>query len=68
MAGDVTGQGFHLEESADGVNIDAVWSGEVDPAGCGREIRGWRSVVEGRTTVEPLSEHPFVLKKTSGWR
>lgn len=67
VAGDVTDQGFHLEESADGVNIDAVWSGEVDPAGCGRDIRGWRSVVEGRTTHEVLSEQPFVLKKAFGW-
>jgi hypothetical protein len=68
VAGDVTDQGFQLEESADGVTIDAVWTGEVEPTRCGREIRGWRSVAEGRTTQEPLSDLPFVLKKTMGWQ
>lgn len=67
VAGDVTAQGFHLEESADGVAIDAVWSGEVVPNTCGREIRGWRQVVEGRSTREPVSHQPFLLKKSPGW-
>jgi hypothetical protein len=68
VAGDVTDQGFQLEESADGVNIDAVWTGAIDPASCGRQIQGWRQVVEGRSTQEPLSERPFVLDKATGWR
>lgn len=68
VAGDVTDQGFQLEESADGVNIDAVWSGDVLPDSCAREIRGWRRVVEGNTTQEALTEQPFVLQKTPGWR
>ena len=68
VAGDVTDQGFQLEESADGVTIDAVWSGEVLRESCGRAISGWRSVVEGNSTGEPLSEQPFVLTKASGWR
>ena len=68
VAGDVTDQGFQLEESADGVAIDALWSGEVVPASCGRTIRGERRVVEGRTTQESVAEHAFQLQKTVGWR
>ena len=68
VAGDVTDQGFQLEESADGVTIDAIWSGEVLRESCGRAIGGWRSVVEGSSTGEPLSAQPFVLKKTPGWQ
>jgi hypothetical protein len=68
VAGDATNKGFQLEESADGVNIDAVWTGAIEPASCGREIRGWRQVVEGRSTQEPVSERAFVLKKAFGWR
>lgn len=68
VAGDVTDQGFQMEESADGVTIDAVWSGEVMRESCGREIKGWRGVVEGNNTGEAVSEQPFMLKKTPGWR
>jgi hypothetical protein len=68
VAGDVTDQGFQLEESADGVTIDAVWSGEVLRESCGRAIGGWRRVVEGDSPGEALSEQPFVLKKTPDWR
>ena len=68
VAGDVTNQGFQLEESVDGVNIDAVWSGDVSLSSCGREIQGWRRVVEGHTSKEPEIELPFTLQKTPGWR
>lgn len=68
VAGDVTAQGFQMEESADGINIDAVWSGDVLPGSCAREIRGWRRVVEGNSTQEALTEQPFALKKAPGWR
>lgn len=68
VAGDATDQGFQLEESADGVTIDAVWSGDVVASACGREIQGWRRVTEGNSLQAPISEHPFLLKKTPGWR
>lgn len=68
VAGDATAQGFQLEESTDGTNIDAVWTGEVSPEGCGREIKGWRRVLEGNSSGEAVSEQAFVLRKTADWR
>jgi hypothetical protein len=68
VAGDVTDQGFQMEESADGTSIDAVWSGEVRPDSCGREIQGWRRVMEGNSAREAEGEQPFVLKKAPNWR
>ncbi|MEO5670890.1 MAG: hypothetical protein ABIR26_09400 [Ramlibacter sp.] len=44
LAGDVDDGEFNLEESADGISIDATWTGEVVEGSCGREIRGtWRA-------------------------
>ena len=69
VAGDVAPPGFQMEESVDGITIDAVWSGDVLPASCGREIQGWRRVVEGHTSPqEPESETPFTLQKALGWQ
>lgn len=68
VAGDVTDQGFQLEESADGTTIDAVWSGDVWPGSCGREIRGWRRVLNNNSTQEAATEQAFRLQKTPGWR
>jgi hypothetical protein len=43
VSGDVDDEGeFALDESADGVRIDAAWIGHLPPAACGREIRGQR--------------------------
>lgn len=67
VAGDVTDQGFHLEESVDGVTIDAVWAGDVVADSCGTAIKGSRQVVEGHTSSEPESENPFLLQKAPGW-
>ncbi|MGE0351231.1 hypothetical protein [Hydrogenophaga sp.] len=67
VVGDVTNGGeFHLDESADGVTMDAVWEGEVTASGCGQELRGVRRPAEGRGSGEPLMQ--FVLKKAPGWR
>jgi hypothetical protein len=61
LAGDLEGGTFTLEESADGVRIDAVWVGRPVPGTCGREIRGvWREggQEQGRD---------FVLRRVMGW-
>ena len=61
VAGDLEDGTFTLEESADGVRIDATWAGQPVDGSCGREIRGsWRAT--GREA--PRS---FVLRRTSGW-
>jgi len=44
LAGDLEDGTFILEESADGVRIDATWIGQPVEGRCGREIRGnWRA-------------------------
>jgi hypothetical protein len=56
-SGDVDEGEFTLEESANGINISAVWLGDVAPGSCGREIRGnWQA--EGDSAA-----HKFVLRK-----
>lgn len=66
VSGDVTSGEFNLDESADGVGMDAVWEGSVTPSGCGQELRGVRRAAEGRGSAEPVMN--FVLKKVPGWR
>jgi hypothetical protein len=66
VSGDVTSGEFNLDESADSVNMDAVWEGNVTPSGCGQEIRGIRRPAEGRPTGEAVMN--FVLRKAPGWR
>jgi len=57
LAGDVDEGEFTLEESANGVNISAVWLGDVVEGSCGREIRGsWKA--EGQP-----GQWLFVLRK-----
>ena len=59
LAGDVEEGEFSLEESVNGVNISAVWLGDVVEGSCGREIRGsWQA--EGAQ-----QSWPFVLRKQS---
>ena len=64
VSGDLIDGAFNLDESADGVAMDAVWEGA--PGDCGREIRGLRRPVEGRTPAEPALN--FLLRKAPGWR
>ncbi len=66
VSGDVTSGEFNLDESADGVSMDAVWEGNVTASGCGQELRGIRRPAEGRPAGEPVMN--FVLKKAPGWR
>jgi hypothetical protein len=57
-AGEVEDGAFSLEESANGTNISATWSGDMVDGSCGREIRGtWQA--------EGDDAHPrsFVLRK-----
>ncbi len=61
LAGDLEDGTFTLEESADGVRIDAVWVGQPVEGQCGREIRGtWRA--GGQETGRD-----FVLRRVTGW-
>ena len=66
VSGDVTSGEFNLDESADGVTMDAVWEGNVTPTSCAQELRGIRRPAEGRTGEGPVMN--FVLKKAPGWR
>ncbi len=66
VSGDVTDGAFNLDESADGVNMDAVWEGEPTPSACGQELRGIRRPAQGSASADPVMH--FVLKKTPGWK
>jgi hypothetical protein len=63
VSGDAIDGAFNLDESADGVAMDAVWEGA--PASCGREIRGLRRPAEGQPNAGPAMN--FLLKKAPGW-
>ena len=57
LSGEVDEGEFSLEESANGVNITAVWMGDVVEGSCGREIRGsWKAEGSAR-------QLQFVLRK-----
>ncbi len=62
LAGDVDDGVLGLDESDDGLQISASWSGNVVPASCGKEFTGiWRS--EKNDT-----ERSFVLRRLPGWQ
>jgi hypothetical protein len=63
VSGDVISGAFNLDESADGLRMDAVWEGT--PGDCGREIRGVRRPAEGSPVNEPAMN--FLLRKAPGW-
>lgn len=63
VSGDAIDSTFNPDESADGVNKNAVWEGA--PAECGREIRGVRRPVKGQAGAAALMN--FLLKKAPGW-
>jgi hypothetical protein len=59
LAGDIDDGDFSLEESANGVNISAVWIGEVVEGSCGREIRGaWKAEGDPRQLQFVLRKQP----------
>jgi hypothetical protein len=62
VSGDVDAGELTLEESINGTNISATWTGQVVDGSCGKEIRGtWNNVT-------PLTSLPFVLRKQAGWQ
>lgn len=61
VAGDLEDGVFTLEESANGVRIDATWTGQPTEGSCGREVRGsWKAIGSGQSGS-------FVLRRSSGW-
>lgn len=66
IAGDVDEGEFALDESVDGQNISATWTGSVVENSCGKEIRGtWNNTQPGATGNRT---YPFVLRKLPGWQ
>jgi ABC-type nitrate/sulfonate/bicarbonate transport system substrate-binding protein len=62
LAGDVDDGVLALDESDDGLQISATWSGNVVPISCGKEFTGlWRRAKDN--TVRS-----FVLRKLPGWQ
>ncbi len=58
LAGDVVDGEFTLEESVNGINISAVWVGDVVEGSCGREIRGsWKAEGDPRQVQFVLRKH-----------
>lgn len=61
LAGDVDSGRISLEESVNGRNISATWSGVVVAGSCGKEMRGTWTNAAGDSTAS------FVLRKQTGW-
>ena len=62
LSGDVDAGELALEESINGTNISATWTGQVVDGSCGKEIRGtW-------TNAHPTISLSFVLRKQAGWQ
>lgn len=65
VSGDVDGGDLTLEESINGTNISATWTGQVVDGSCGKEIRGtWNNAHPTPTTPSA----PFVLRKQAAWQ
>lgn len=65
VSGDVDEGDLTLEESVNGTNISATWTGQVVDGSCGKEIRGtWNNA--NPTLSAPSA--PFVLRKQPGWQ
>lgn len=62
VAGDVDNGVFSLEESDNGQNITATWSGVVVEGSCGKEISGTWNKANSNTS------QGFILRKQPGWR
>lgn len=65
VSGDVDGGDLTLEESLNGKNISATWTGRVVDASCGKEIRGiWNNAHPTPSTASG----PFVMHKQASWQ
>ena len=63
VSGDVDDGDLTLEESINGTNISATWTGRVVDGSCGKEIHGtWNNA------HTPNTLQPFVLRKQAGWQ
>ena len=60
ISGELEADEFSLEESADGVQVSAVWQGTLLAGSCGKEIRGTWNSATNRTL------YPFVMRKLPG--
>lgn len=59
VAGDVEDGEFTLEESANGVNISATWTGMVEDNSCGTQISGtWQGAHDARARSFVLRKQP----------
>lgn len=62
LAGDVDDGVLALDESDNGLQITATWSGNVADTSCGKEFTGiWRRSNDN-------TERSFVLRKLPGWQ
>ena len=62
LSGDVDAGELTLEESINGTNISATWTGQVVDGSCGKEIHGtWNN-------ANPATSLPFVLRKQADWQ
>jgi len=62
MAGDIDDGEVTLEESVNGRNISATWTGTVEDGSCGTQIRGtWQGTADS-------APRAFVLRKLPGSR
>ena len=65
VSGDVDEGDLTLEESNNGTNISATWTGRVVDGSCGKEIRGtWNNVTPNPT----LQTAEFVMRKKASWQ
>ncbi|WP_232727713.1 hypothetical protein [Acidovorax sp. 69] len=65
VSGDIDEGDLTLEESINGTNISATWTGRVVDGSCGKEIRGtWNNANPTPTTPSA----PFVLRKQAAWQ
>ncbi|MDH4419149.1 MAG: hypothetical protein QE485_18215 [Acidovorax sp.] len=66
VSGDVDDGDLTLEESINGTNISATWTGRVVDGSCGKEIRGtWNNA---HPTPPAPAVIPFVMRRQAGWQ
>ncbi len=65
VSGDVDAGELTLEESINGTNISATWTGRVVDGSCGKEIQGtWNNA----TPTPTAPSAPFTLRRQAAWQ